>query len=347
MAIIVHMVPAEFLAEALRQAPIDLKVRAAGDVVRVKAEEMPEVALRAISAGEGWPSDVRAVIRGVGPNWPDDLVAVASRFSPGAVRALLGAGANWADTAGEIRIVRRPYFIYGFANGSRSTAPLPPATTLRWSRSLIDIAEWLLQHPKAAVGVTATARATGWSPPLVTRAMKTLQRHGWLVAQGRGPTTKRTVSNPGSLLEAWSAGVAARPPRSRQAHTLMPSPSSFIHSTLPALLSGAPYALTGWAGASVLAPYAGAIPAVHVYVESLSLARLWQRWLDATNPPLRPVDAGANVVLLEADSHLFRHANARDGLEVASPARVYADLLPLGGRAVDAATHLRETVIVF
>lgn len=347
MALSVHMAIAELLADALRKAPFDLKVLAAGDVVRVKAEKTPEVTLRAVSAGEGWPSDVRAVIRDVGGNWPDDLVAVAPRFSPGAVRALLGAGANWADMAGELRIVRRPYFIYGFANGSRASGRLPSATALRWSRSLIDITEWLLHHPKAAVGVTDTARITGWSPPLVTRGMKTLQRHGWLVAQGRGPTTKRTVSNPGSLLEAWSDGLAARPLRSRQAHILMPSASSFIHSSLPGLLKGSLYALTGWAGASLLAPYAGAIPTVHVYVESVNLARLWQRWLDATNPPLRPVDAGANVILLEADSHLFRHANVHDGVQVASPARVYADLLPLGGRAVDAATHLRETVIGF
>ena len=48
-------------------------------------------------------------------------------------------------------------------------------------------------------------------------------------------------------------GVAARSPRRRQAHVLMPSPMSFIREELTALLDRAPYALTGWAAASILA----------------------------------------------------------------------------------------------
>jgi hypothetical protein len=158
---------------------------------------------------------------------------------------------------------------------------------------------------------------------------------------------KRIVTNAGSLLEAWSAGVAARPPRTRQAHVLMPSPASFIREEITTLLDRAPYALTGWAAASILAPYSGTIPSVQVYVESVSMAMLWQRWLDSPNPPLRPVEEGANVILLEADPHLLRHVAEHDGLQLASSSRVYADLLPLGGRALDAAAHLREAAIGF
>jgi len=122
---------------------------------------------------------------------------------------------------------------------------------------------------------------------------------------------------------------------------------SFIREELTALLDRAPYALTGWAAASILAPYSGTIPSVQVYVESVSLAMLWQRWLDSPNPPLRPVDEGANVILLEADPHLLRHAAEHNGMQLASSPRVYADLLPFGGRALDAAAHLREAAIGF
>lgn len=343
------MNPADLLADALNRAQLDLDVREAGDMVKVKVktEPLPEISLRAISTGEGWPSDVRTILTQMGHKWPSDVVAVAPRFSPGAIRVLLDAGANWADSAGEIRIVRRPLFIRGFANGSRSVTTIPSERVLRWNKSLIDIVEWLLQHPDTPAGVTEVARATGWSATLVSRALRTLQRHGWLTSMGRGPTLKRTVSNAGSLLEAWSAGVAARPPRSRLAYILMPNPDAFIRSELATLLDGASHALTGWAAASILAPYAGSISSVQVYVESLSLARLWQRWLDDPNPRLRPVDQGANVTLLEADPHLLRHATAHDGLQVASPVRVYADLLPLGGRALDAAAHLRDVAIGF
>jgi hypothetical protein len=339
----------DLLADALNRAQLDLKVREAGDRVKVKAktEPSPELSLRAISAGEGWPSDVRSVLREVGHKWPSDLVAVALRFSPGAIRVLLDSGANWADSAGEIRIVRPPLFIRGFASGFRSVTTVPVEQAVRWNRSTTDIVEWLLQHPSTSVGVNEVARATGWSAALVSQVLRTLQRHGWLTSMGTGPHLKRSVNNAGSLLEAWSAGVAARPPRSRQGHVLMPSPSAFMRNELPTLLDGAPHALTGWAAASILAPYAGTIPSVQVYVESLRLARLWQRWSDSPNPSLRPVDQGANVTLLEADPHLMRHVTARDGLRIASPARVYADLLPLGGRAIDAAGHLRDIAIGF
>ena len=343
------MKPLNLLARALNRAQLDLDVSEAGDIVRVKAkpEIWSEIRLRAISAGEGWPSDVRAVLREIGREWPRDFVAVAPRFSPGAIRVLLDAGANWADSVGEIRIVRPPLLIRAFANGPASMTAVPPEKDLRWSRSLIDIAEWLLQRPKTPIGVTEVAMAAGWSPTLVSRGLRTLQRHDWVTATGSGPNLKRVVRNAGSLLEAWSAGIAATPPRSRKAYVLMPNPASFIREQLITFLGGAAYAVTGWAAASIQAPYAGTIPIVHVYVETLSLGMLWQKWLDSPDPPLRPVDEGSNVVLLEADPHLMRHVAEQDGVRLASAPRVYADLLPLGGRALDAAAHLREMAIGF
>lgn len=341
------MRPVDLLADALERAPFDLKVRVVGNAVKVKAPTMPETTLRAVSAGEGWPSDVRSLLNEVGAKWRSDLVAVAPRFSPGAVRVLLNAGANWADSAGGSRIAHPPLFISRFPNGSETLGTLPEDRELKWSRSLIDLVEWLLLRPNVLTGVTEAARALGWSPPLVSRGMRTLEGHGWLTSAGRGPSTKRALSNPGSLLEAWSTAVAKHPPRSRQAYVLMPSTEVFIRSELGTLLQGAPHALTGWAAASILAPHAGLTPSVHVYVESLNLERLWQRWMDAANPPARPVNQGANLVLLEADKHVLKHSAAREGLSVASPPRVYADLLPLGGRAVDAAAHLREVAIGF
>src|SRR5487761_271372 len=102
------MRPVDLVVDALSRDQLNLEIREGGEVVKVKVktEPLPEISLRAISAGEGWPSDVRAVLTEVGHPWPSDLVAVASRLSPGAIRVLLDAGANWADTAGEIRIVQ-------------------------------------------------------------------------------------------------------------------------------------------------------------------------------------------------------------------------------------------------
>ena len=133
------MRPAELIADALNRAHLNLDVKTEGDIVKVtvETEPWPEVSLRAISAGEGWPSDVRAMLTEVGPGWPRDSVAVASRFSPGAVRFLLEAGANWADSVGDIRIVRPPLLIRVFAHASGNVTTIPTE-----SGSFVRVRTW-------------------------------------------------------------------------------------------------------------------------------------------------------------------------------------------------------------
>jgi hypothetical protein len=88
--------------------------------------------------------------------------------------------------------------------------------------------------------------------------------------------------------------------------------------------SGFRYALTGSLPASMLAPVAAPRLAT-LYVESSEVAEA----LD-----LAPAEAGANVLLVEPfDDVVFERVLQRDGLVLASPSQVAADLLTSPGRA--------------
>ena len=60
---------------------------------------------------------------------------------------------------------------------------------------------------------------------------------------------------------------------------------------------------------------------------------------------IREVEEGARIEFWEADGRLITQPGRPSGLPVCSTPRLYADLLALGGRATDAALHLRTVVL--
>jgi hypothetical protein len=104
------------------------------------------------------------------------------------------------------------------------------------------------------------------------------------------------------------------------------------------------WALTTWAGLELLAPFATAVPTLHMYV---SPERFSSPFLDEVyeRASIREVDEGARIEFWEADGRLITQLGQPSGLPVCSTPRVYADLLALGGRATDAALHVRTVAL--
>jgi len=146
------------------------------------------------------------------------------------------------------------------------------------------------------------------------------------------------------MLEAWTAHlVAARPTRS-YGHRVFRDPMQFLKSELAAVLRPrTSWAVTGWAGASVVAPLLTLTPALHVYIASDDFERVVEDVFAAAK--IRSVDSGSNIELWRAEAPLLMHAGAKAKLPVVNTPRLYADLFALGGRGQDAAQHVRETVI--
>jgi hypothetical protein len=141
--------------------------------------------------------------------------------------------------------------------------------------------------------------------------------------------------------------VAGEPRPAIQAHATLKDPFTFLGESLrPALEDLGDWALSGWAGLELEAPFATQVPTLHVYVPE---ARFNNGRLEAMlrQSRLRQVEEGGRVIFWPADPTTLRlrKPSQRHQLPVVSAPRLYADLLGFGGRGVDAAEHVRETLI--
>ncbi len=296
-------------------------------------------------AGEGWPSDVHQVLSSVPKKWPRNLIVIAHRFSRGSLEMLRFRDANWADTVGNVHVHALPgLLIDRVAPASDISRP----NGFVWSPSSIDIAEGLLSQPDKRIRVSEVAKATNWSSARVTSILRGFDQMGWTDRHGgkQGQGVWRELIKPGSMLEAWTEHASRGRSPSRSAHALMRDPVAYVRERIaPILNKRVEWALTTWAAADILAPYAAFVPTLHLYVPDEFLRA--QRFESAIkNAGLNEVQEGANVVFWGANHRLFRHA-PKASIPVASVPRVYADLISLGDRATDVARHLRETLLEY
>jgi hypothetical protein len=158
--------------------------------------------------------------------------------------------------------------------------------------------------------------------------------------------SSRRVTAAGAFLDAYTAAVAER--RSRQApvrvHRLWTGdPLDTLRAEIaPALdAADAVWAVTGAAASVLLAPYLSDITNLDLYTDPDTMA---------DSPRLaavlggRIVEKGHRIEIRELPTPMAASGPVIDGVRVALPVRVYADLAAAGGRSAEAAHHLRETL---
>ena len=301
--------------------------------------------LRALWAGAGWPADVDRAIRHLDEEWPPDLVVVAQNLSAGSREMLHRRGASWVDASGDAHIVACDLLVMREAK----QRPSADRRAFSWSASAVSIAEALLNR-NSPYGVRATELAvlTGWSAPQISQVLGAFDAEGWTTKWGpqRGPGASREVADGARMLDAWAEEVSAVMPERRFAERIFNDPMQFLVDELAPALDehDIGWAVTGWAAAEQLAPFATAVPALQVYVEERALQGPLS--LVMQDIPIREVESGGRIEFRSADSHLLRLAARRNGIRLATAPRVFADLQALGGRGEDAAMHLREEVIL-
>jgi hypothetical protein len=111
----------------------------------------------------------------------------------------------------------------------------------------------------------------------------------------------------------------------------------------PALERRAGWAVSGWAGLELAAPFATTTPSLHVYVADTDFASPLSDVIDEAG--LREVDEGGRVTFWAADSRVLRLAQRSGDVPVVSAPRLFADLSFFGGRGGDAADHVKEELI--
>jgi hypothetical protein len=293
--------------------------------------------------------------------WRLDHVVVARDFSPGALRLLAERNANWAAESGEAHIVGpRGLFVIRHelpqvrsnGIGRADATALSLSRPFRWNRASIDVAEALLAQPRSPILNAELQRLTNWSASQVSKTLIEFDRRGWTEKIGteRGPRAARRLRDGDDLLREWAARVGSIERPTIEAHALMTDPIDFLRRELSVALGETlAWAASTWAALELEAPYATQVPVLHLYVpeEAMTDGSL-DKALDRAK--LRQVEEGGRVVFWGASPSTLRLASparSDNSVRVVSAPRLYADLLALGGRAADAAEHVRESILNF
>jgi hypothetical protein len=146
------------------------------------------------------------------------------------------------------------------------------------------------------------------------------------------------------MLAAWSSAVADSPRATRIAHRATKDVMALLRNDLaPALEHRASWAVSGWAGLELAAPFATTTPSLHVYVADTDFASPLSDAIAEAG--LREVDEGGRLTFWAADSRVLRLVQRTGDVPVVSAPRLFADLSSFGGRGDDAADHVKAELI--
>jgi len=265
------------------------------------------------------------------------LLVTAPYLSPRVRELLEDAGTGWFDSTGNLRLrLDRPSVFIDRIGANRSPftdaedrrlKSLKGPGAARVVRALLD--------EKLPLGVRAIAEVADVGAATSSRVLELLVREDLISRNedGRVVDVRKL-----SLVRRWSADYGLT--SSNQAVPMLAARG--IDQVLSRLrkYKGA-YAITAEAATR---PY---LPRGTVAVAPLALLTIYVP--DATDAAetlqLRPVDRGANVVLVEPfDSVVYRGAQVKNRLTYAAPCQVVIDLLTGPGRAPEEGASLIETL---
>lgn len=335
----------KILASALEGAIVERQPSDSDADLMIHTRDGRAIGIHVKWAGEGWPQDVRRVATTVGGQWPENTILFARYLSPGAIEWLRDRGANWADESGQARIIgpgglvviREPAQLPGLESSSRAFS---------WSKSAIAIGETILARRDRPLRIAQLADESDWSEAQAAKVLKAFDDQGWTVKQGaaRGPGACRRLTDMGGMLAAWSAAVAGSPRSTRTAHRATKDVMAFLRNDLaPALEHRVGWAVSGWAGLELAAPFATMTPSLHVYVADTDFASPLGDAIEEAG--LREIDEGGQVIFWAADSRVLKLAQRSGDIPLVSSPRLFADLSSFGARGGDAADHVKEELI--
>jgi DNA-binding MarR family transcriptional regulator len=216
---------------------------------------------------------------------------------------------------------------------------------MRWTRSTLAVAEAALS------GITPTVesieQATGLSRHATATALSRLEDLGFLERSRalRGPQSARRITNVSAFLDAYAEAAAEQ--RKKQSPTLVHrlwdgDPLETLALGIgPALTrANARWAVTGAAASVLLAPYLTDVTTLELYIDAETMS-------DRANLSSllggRIVEKGHRIEVRGVPTSMAVKGPVMDGMQIALPVRVYADLRAVGGRWAEAGQHLRET----
>jgi hypothetical protein len=255
---------------------------------------------------------------------------VAPFLSVATQRRLRELGLNYLDLTGNVRLaVGRPGLFIETAGATKDPAPVPGTGRSLKGPKAGRLVRTLCDFPPPFTLSQLASRA-GIDSGYASRLVTWLAREDLLNRRPRGPIDAVDI---GGLIRRWADDYQVLG-SNVVASFLDARGISNLTQRLPQL--GVRYAVTGSLAASLLAPVAPPrlamvyVAAVEPVVEALKL---------------RPADAGVNVMLLlPFDEIVFERTSQIQGLTLAAPSQVAADLLGSPGRGPNEAEAVLQSI---
>jgi hypothetical protein len=333
---------AQELARRLTQAKVG-SFRAAGDTVALDMSIDRAAALQVVGAGSG---RIEQVLQALRRSQTATLtpVIVARHFGRQALEELDSADANYMDDR-HLRVrLKSPDMLVRLQDAAAPRQERSKSA-LRLSGAAGGVALALLADPVRQWKVGDLAVEGRVSLGTAQNTVVSLESEGLLERSGRGPATRRRVTDSGALLDRYARDAAADRKVLARGFVLNDGTLQTMRAVsqrLSGAEQGAQAWFTGIAASQLVAPH-------------VTTARVFEAWvitsgrqdivLDALGA--MPVDEGANLVLMRGHPSVCVGSERRDGIPVVSVFRMYADALADPARGEEQADYLRETVIGF
>lgn len=289
----------------------------------------PSVTLAIIAKPKfGWNELARWVDRSVAEARlrADGVLLVAPYISPTARLKLIDRDASFADQTGNVRISlpQPPLFIElegANRNPEQSTKALKSLRGRGSARAIRALCDF--RPPYGIRGLAARAQVPA---PSLSRVVDLLEREQLVTRSGpRGQVAEVSVRG---VIERWTQDYEFSRANSIGIYLEPRGIPAFLDKLRTASF---PYALTGSVASSLVAP-AAPVRLASLYVGSP---------MDTRALGLRRVVAGGNVIVAEPfDPVVFERIMRREGLTLAAPSQVAADLLTGPGRSPGEAQEL-------
>lgn len=189
------------------------------------------------------------------------------------------------------------------------------------------------------------AEDAGVSPATVSETFKDLERRDWLEVKGEGPAKRRRLVRPDVLLDAWRDSIlTSRASKRTRYYVPRMKPEDMAQEIKSAnYYDDFDLEFTGQFAAQFYTPYLSNVSDLTVR----TFGKRTHDWLISILDA-REVSEGANLVLIDAKQNKNRN-RIHDENErlMASPLRVYLDLLEDRGRSKEMAEHLRSQKLVW
>ncbi|MDZ4169689.1 MAG: hypothetical protein U1E26_08550 [Coriobacteriia bacterium] len=333
---------ADELAHRLTQAEAG-RFRAQGDTVILDGAVGDTGRIQVIDAGSGRTQQTMQALRRTRESPHVPLIA-GRHFSEHALAELNSADANYMDDR-HLRVRLLTPNILIRLQEQAPTPEEPPAKNLRLSGAAGGVALALLSDPSREWKVSDLANEGRVSLGAAQNTVVSLESDGLLERSGRGPATRRRVTDPAGLLDLYARDAAADRKvivrgflLDRGTEETMIAASRLLTVEAPGLSVW----FTGVAAAQMVAPHVTSVRVFEAWVTTPHRADHILKGMGAM-----PVDEGSNLVVMRGHKGVTVGSECCNGVRRVSVFRMYADALADPARGEEQAEHLRETVIGF